>query len=442
MPGRTQPSLEYEELSSRYDLLQDYSVSKNGFLPEREPLRRLPCIYYSPWESILDDLPSLIKGRTIRTALDRIPVLSTDKLQAEEEWCRAYVVLSFLAHAYIWGGGKASELLPHTISVPFLQVSEHLDLPPVATYAALNLWNFACRGSDFRELDSLRALHTFSGTDDESWFFSVSVAMEAQGAYIIPIMLQALEASQHHDYSTVTRALDEFTVCVGKLGALLDRMDEKCDPMVFYHQIRPYLAGSKNMGVVGLPNGVLYQDGDGTLSWKQLRGGSNGQSSLIQFLDIVLGVEHRSPGGGVRTSQTAASGTSEGGMSFHEEVRSYMPAPHRAFLEHVSCMGSLKDLANEPGGSEEQRQLRRSFQAATKALGDFRNRHMQIVTRYIIIPSRKQSQASTINLATTSSRSNQSRKGELTGTGGTELIPFLKQTRDETYMTGIVTSST
>ncbi|KAI2465448.1 indoleamine 2,3-dioxygenase [Annulohypoxylon bovei var. microspora] len=443
MPGHTLLSSEHNDCSDQHDYLQGYSISKNGFLPDRKPLRRLSNPYYAPWESLLGDLPSLIKERVIRKAVDRIQVLSTKKLHAEEEWRRAYVVLSFLAHAYIWGGEKPSEVLPLTVSVPFLRVSDHLSLPPVATYAALNLWNFTCTGSDFQDLDKLQALHTFSGTQDESWFYTVSVAMEAQGAYIIPVMLKALEAIQERDYLTTTRALDELTICIGKLGRLLDRMDEKCDPMVFYHQIRPYLAGSKNMGAAGLPNGVLYEDGDGALSWKQLRGGSNGQSSLIQFFDAVLGVEHRSSGNGARTNLAVSSVTSEAAPTFHEEVRHYMPGPHREFLECVSSMKSLKEIANECDKcdeSDEQRQLRLSFQAATKALGDFRNRHMQLVTRYIIVPSRKKSQAPVINLATASSRPDRKVEKELTGTGGTALIPFLKQTRDETYLAGIKSS--
>ncbi|KAI2610490.1 indoleamine 2,3-dioxygenase [Hypoxylon sp. NC1633] len=441
MTGRTQSSLEHGGPLNQHSLLRIYSITENGFLPEREPLRRLIHPYYRPWEFILDDLPSLIRAKAIRRAVGRIHVLSVTELHTEEEWRRAYVVLSFLAHAYIWGDDTASEVLPPAISVPFLQVSQHLDLPPVATYAALNLWNFTCSSLDFRELDKVRALHTFSGTEDESWFFSVSVAMEAEGACVIPIMLQALQATQHGDYLTVSRALDKLVVCVGKLGALLDRMDEKCDPVVFYHQIRPYLAGSKNMSAAGLPNGVLYTDGDGTSSWKQLRGGSNGQSSLIQFLDVVLGIKHTSSGSVGPRSLAVTQETSEGPMSFHEEVRLYMPARHRAFLEHVSGLKSLAAFVNESGEADENRSLRRSFQAATKALGDFRNRHMQIVTRYIIVPSRNQAQASMINLATASLRTNRL-GGELTGTGGTALIPFLKQTRDETYLTGIEKSKT
>lgn len=64
----------------------------------------------------------------------------------------------------------------------------------MATYAGLNLWNFESRTGAFDDLDSLRALHTFTGTLSESWFYVVSVAMESQGARAIPVMLEALNA--------------------------------------------------------------------------------------------------------------------------------------------------------------------------------------------------------------------------------------------------------
>ncbi|KAI1077432.1 indoleamine 2,3-dioxygenase [Whalleya microplaca] len=415
-------------------LFNEFSITRNGFLPDRAPLKRLNDPYYDPWETVLDHLPSLLKQKSLRNTIDGLPMLSTKRLHTEEEWRRAYVILSFLSHSYVWGGDNASEVLPPVISAPYLQISELLDLPPVATYSALNLWNFTTTTGNFGDLDSIEALHTFSGTEDESWFFSVSVAMEAEGAYIIPVILRALEAIEYCDYSTTIEGLDEMTMCIGKLARLLNRMYEKCDPMVFYHQIRPYLAGSKNMAAAGLPNGVLYEDWNGTKTWKQLRGGSNGQSSLIQLFDIVLGVEHAIVGGSSQTKSTLSSDGSKTAPTFHEEVRSYMPAGHSAFLQHISQTCNLRKHVDTSATSDEQGRLKRSFQAATKALGDFRNKHMQMVTRYIIIPSRRQSHVPSVNLAT-SSQANQ-RQGELTGTGGTALIPFLRQTRDETYMTG------
>lgn len=190
------------------------------------------------------------------------------------------------------------QVLPPVISRPFLEVSEHLELPPCATYAALNLWNYAARSpdGDLTDPDNLMVTNSFTNTIDEEWFLMVSVAIEARGAKVIPMMLNAVDAVNMNDSVRVTDLLNDLTQALGDLAVLLERMYEKCSPPVFYHEIRPFLAGSKNMAAAGLPDGVFYDRGDGNGEWRQYSGGSNAQSSLIQLFDIVLGVEHRSTG--------------------------------------------------------------------------------------------------------------------------------------------------
>ncbi|OIW22803.1 indoleamine 2,3-dioxygenase [Coniochaeta ligniaria NRRL 30616] len=436
------PSPHYA-LGHEHSTLAESEIELNGFLPEQLPVDSLSDPYYGPWESLIKDLPKLLKDRTIRSRVNALPVLSVSRLRTTAKWRRAYVILSFLAHGYIWGGDYAAEVLPPSITVPLLKVSAHLELPPVATYASTCLWNFRSSSDDLTRLESLQALHTFTGTEDESWFYIVSVAMEAQGAHIIPIMLRAMKTVKNRDYSTITHALEELSTCIRRIHSLLGRMYEKCNPVVFYYQIRPFLAGSKNMAAAGLPRGVFYDEGDGEGHWLQLRGGSNGQSSLIQFLDIVLGVEHTFSGNSSPDAKTSASEP-----SFHQEVRAYMPAAHRQFLEHVSRIGSIRNLASGnslPDEAPEQERLRAAFQTATSALAEFRNKHLGIVTRYIIIPSRRPPpDRSNVHVglagAPVGTSLDTRERGELTGTGGTALLPFLKQVRDETYQAGCMRS--
>lgn len=91
--------------------LEEYRILlRNGFLPDSLPLQRLQNPYYEPWESIADDLPSRIKAGTLRSAVDRLPILSPSRLSGEPEWRRAYVVLAYLTHAYVWGGEKPRDV--------------------------------------------------------------------------------------------------------------------------------------------------------------------------------------------------------------------------------------------------------------------------------------------------------------------------------------------
>lgn len=455
--------------------LCDYGVSpSHGFLPDVLPLTRLPDPYYNRWEAIAANLQALILSRRLRGVIDRLPVLSTTGLEHDAEWRRAYSLLIFMAHGYIWGGDSPSDRLPPSISVPLLRISDRLEVPPVATYAGLVLWNFKPLFMDegIDSLDNLATLTTFTGSLDESWFYLVSVAIEARGAPIIPLMLTAMAAARDDDVATVTRCLRAFAEHVDDLGALLKRMNEQCDPTIFYDRIRPFLAGSKNMAEVGLPDGVLYEvDASGRGEYRQLSGGSNAQSSIIQFFDIVLGIEHRPTG----VKKPAADGsTSESDVTrgrvpaapapkhnFIEEMRKYMPGPHARFLKDVSSVANIRAFVDAHGQGRADNELRVSYDACLAMLSKLRDIHIAIVTRYIVTPSRAERARSRsrspevvrkrVNLATASREpqtpSHRKRgpqgialdtssppegKKDLKGTGGTQLMSFLKQARDET----------
>lgn len=322
---------------------------------------------------------------------------------------------------------------------------EHLELPPVPTYASVCLWNYKpIFLRDSLVLDNLSTLTTFTGSIDEQWFYLVSIAMEAKGGSSIPIMLRAIEAARQGDVATVTKSLQSFAQTLDELGTLLLRMYENCDPHVFYHRIRPFLAGSKNMTDAGLPNGVLYDDGTANAHYRQYGGGSNAQSSMIQFFDIILGVEHRPTGAKMNESSESEA---EPGSSpkprhnFIHEMRQYMPGPHRRFLQAVESVANIRDFVEL---HRSNRTLCVAYDACLAMLRSLRDKHIQMVSRYIIVKSREsrsKSRSREPDSITTNSRGIASirykhvageKPKKTRGTGGTALIPFLKQARDET----------
>ena len=298
-------------------------------------------------------------------------------------------------------------------------------------------------------LENLSTLLTFTGSLDESWFYLVSVAIEARGAPLLPLMLNAISAAQRDDSRIVTECLHTFAETLDELGSLLVRMYENCDPHVFYHRIRPFLAGSKNMAEAGLPNGVIYEDGSGRETYRQYGGGSNAQSSLIQFFDIVLGIEHR-PTGEKHVHSSSESELERTGsasrQNFIHDMRSYMPGLHQRFLKDVSYVANIREYVES---RKWDRALSIAYDACLAMLRALRDKHIQMVSRYIIVKSResrshsrslspREAPKETVhNLASATNRAaarDSTRPGskKLRGTGGTALIPFLKQARDET----------
>ncbi|KAL1654524.1 hypothetical protein SLS61_002712 [Didymella pomorum] len=398
--------------------LPSYSISKNGFLPASPPLTRLPSEYYQPWESIIEVLPALIETRQIRQRVDELPVLSAEYLETEAEWQRAYSMLAVITQGYVWQGPEPSERLPPCISIPFLAAAERLEVHPIATYAALNLWNWRplSKGANITLPDNLVALHTATGSDDESWFLIISNAMEARAGPLLHILLAAMEAVSTHDVPAIVSGLRYFTAAMADIGALLERMDERCEPKKFYYTIRPLLAGSMNMEAAGLPRGVFYDEGNGKGEWRKYRGGSNGQSSLLQFFDAALSVSHTRCG------------------DFHAEMRGYMPGPHKRFLDDIEAIANIRSYVD---AHQEDTELLGAYNEAVAALSRFRDIHIALVTRFIIIPARQGRpsrfpERNDIASMSTKMAAEKGQTQELVGTGGTKLIPFLRTSRDET----------
>lgn len=90
--------------------LASYGLSPDtGFLPAHPPLRTLPPAF-DAWEAIIADLQPLLLAKRLRTAVEKLPLLSTESLRSDAEWRRAYVVLVFLLHAYVWGENIPAEV--------------------------------------------------------------------------------------------------------------------------------------------------------------------------------------------------------------------------------------------------------------------------------------------------------------------------------------------
>lgn len=473
-------------------ILQKYDIDIiTGFLPSKDPLQRLPYARYHLWEDLGDDLPKLLGARLgqARDPLEQLPVLSTDKLITDAELRRAHLLLCLFAHSYVWGGTTPMDRIPEGIAKPLCEVSERLGIPPVLGHPSIVLYNW--RRLDAKGeicMENLATLNNFFDGRDESWFYLITVEIEARGApAIVPTML-AMDAIQRYneeeelkqkrgtksrgvsidvryqlserssnlsaDNTPVTAttstpegeeseesdqeiiytnealvgSLESWRVAVfvtaqlhrvataikGMTESILN-MREGCHPFIFYHRVRPFLSGWKHNPT--MPRGVIYE-GVSTEPF-QFYGGSAAQSALLPFLDITLGVTH----------------DSNKSRDFLLAMRDYMYKQHREFLEFLTQTACLRpfitqqlELLNATNTSEplssSQRDillaLRDAYDDAMKALQGFRSGHINIVAEYIVAQQRHSVHKGTLE---------GSAGGR--GTGGTELMSFLKPIRDD-----------
>ncbi|KFH62256.1 hypothetical protein MVEG_11467 [Podila verticillata NRRL 6337] len=215
-----------------------------------------------------------------RVRIDKLPLLDVSRLETRRECQRAYSLLSIAAHSYVWGQGlDIAQSIPEPLAVPLQTISDILDIPPVLTYAGCNKFNM-----------NVTAIHCMTGTSDQDWLVIVSIAVEVEGGATLQPLLETMHGVRRNDPEAILIKLKETLLHLEKVGKLLTRIFERCDPAVFYWKIRKFLSGSENAASLGLPNGLEF-NGVNNNEHKYHMGATGGQSSLFLALDVILGIE-------------------------------------------------------------------------------------------------------------------------------------------------------
>jgi indoleamine 2,3-dioxygenase len=322
--------------------LDEFGISrKRGFLSDNAPLSKFTNNYYHKWDELLENLHYLISTFALSKEIDSLPILSTAKLSSDLEVQHAYVTLAFLVHGYVWGGsrdGQPIENIPPQLSEPFLAVCEYLNMEPVLSYAGLCIWNWTPNNvlieSSFYELDDIRSVGSFTGTRGEDAFYHVPVLIEAEAGPLVSSFLGALAAAQTNNFTQVIDVLIQAANTFVRMSVHLSKLYSTLDAHSFFHEVRPFISGSKGMEEKGLPCGMIFHMSNGSERAVKCVGGNAGQSSTFQFLDYVLGVKHQ--------------GAEDGKESFYEvrirrlENRSFSL---RFIRKHAYiCLGSTENF--------------------------------------------------------------------------------------------------
>lgn len=386
--------------------LTDYDISpQQGFLPD-DPSERVPDC--PTLNQLGQDLPKLLSARMVRRFVDEQPsLLRSIPTTWRETECRAAMrILSFAGHAYVWEvPDQPSGMLPPQLAKPWYEVAQRLGRQPVLSYAsyALDNWRRLDRTAPI-QLDNIVLLQNFLGGLDEEWFVVVHVQIERQAGPGLAGLVEAVTGAAQDKEDAVLRGLATLATAQTAMRDTLLRMQERCDPYVYYTRVRPYIHGWKDNP--SLSKGLIYE---GVTAYggqpQQFRGETGAQSSIVPCLDAGLGIRH----------------APDPLTVYLREMRDYIPPRHRAFLE------ALEGIVDEQGrpllaGYVRDRRLRcpdiwKAYCACVDLLAQFREIHIGYADSYI----HRQHQTHASNPTAV-------------GTGGTPFMTYLQKHLDETRL--------
>ena len=371
------------------------------FLPSKDPLKKYITKSRSlqKLENIASELPKLLLTGKVQETIDdlKINALSIKPLLKKKdlrELKLSMVHLSFIAHAYIWGGKKPSKILPEVISKPWVEVSSILGRPPILSYASYCLDNwYRVDKSKNISLENVALITNFLGGVDEDWFVTIHVCIENAAKDAVTAAYEISKLKSNKD-KKLDDGLRRIIISLREVNAIFSRMPEKCDPYVYYHRVRPFIFGTKDNP--DLKKGLVYENQFNNMP-QFFRGETGAQSSIMPFLDGALGIYH----------------TKDHLRHYLNEMREYMPPEHRSMIEEVENISKAKEMINK------SKSLTNKYNKCLEEIRKFRALHLEFAASYI----HKQSQIK--NPFGTGGST-------IKGTGGTPFMKYLKKHRDET----------
>ena len=384
--------------------MEQFDISSKGFLPD------VCCEDFSKNYEYLQLFLNIMNTKsdedyyyTVNTYILKEHQIEQDiKDVSLPEQKYIYSTCSILAHKYVWMFDEKQDTveIPYCLAKPWYESAEVLGIKCVLTHAAVDLYNWRLKNItkpfDLNNIESINLmkgnLYNYSLQDikeTESMFYLIMVTIEGSCGSMVHNMekiYQLLEdnnISEHKRKDEIFDNLQEINELLIIQYQTIMKLDNKCNPDIFYNHTRKYLWGSsktkKGWYLQGINIPPLKEDG-----------ASAAQSSLISLEDIFFSVEHK-----------------EGTKEFLNKMRQYMPKKHRNYLEYCESRPKLKDYIQNNMILEEY------FNSCIDLIVKFRKNHLGIVHRFVIEPSNKNSETGT-------------------GTGGTSPKEFLKQVIDET----------
>lgn len=338
------------------------------------------------WQTIDNSLPSSLqpiladvnRGKSLHAilldySLDNIvePICLDDN---ETNLELVFMLYGYLACAWV---GMGNSIIPSAISQTLVTLAEKLDRPPMLAYAGMVLNNWRLKDEALGFIPQNIAIRLrFTDLIDESWFFQVHIAIEAQAGQMLRALIDVQEAIECDDMQQVLIYLRHMQRGLVQITKTFHEMPKLCDPDIYYQKIRPYL--------MSFDDTIIFEGIQPNPT--PLRGGSGAQSSIVPVMLAGLGIDHQS-------SQLTAN---------LKDMQRYMPREHRQLIDDMHH-STLRDYC------QQHPPLRDAYNHVLRQLITFRRAHLYYARTYIFEKSTNP-----------------------IGTGGTEYMSFLSKLIDET----------
>lgn len=386
-----------------------WHVEDRGFLPYTDPVKDLP----RPWNVLVELaelLPSLcVRGQLFREHLNSVARESLPGTKEEISKALAklsegqleclHSILSYLCLAYlrcfpdiyeedvkektqnlILEKAPEIDVLPSCLALPWLLVSRRIDRKPMLDYAGcvLNNWE---RIDSFGPISpqNVRMLRRFTGLVDEEWFFKTHVIIESEGSHIVSSVVQCCKAIEAKNFKSLARALKDleeaiFRVATICMPIMYDRLPDNnnlaCEPYMFYARLRPFI---KSLSLKFDVPEDFDETTDSDVHF--LHGPSGAMSSLMPTVDAALGIKNTAP------------------MLVEavQNFEAYAPKSHREFVQKLrEAPMSIRDFIESNRYTLDELSwfaLARTFNSVVSRVLDFRWRHLNFVSFFVIKPA-------------------------------------------------------
>ncbi|NSL87309.1 hypothetical protein ECE50_010740 [Chitinophaga sp. Mgbs1] len=235
----------------------------HGFMPKEPPLLRLPE-KFSAWDELAADLPRHYMNQSLRQAFQALPVLIPDEESLPEPFlCRASVLMSMFAHAYVRCEREEDLNIPAAIQQPWELITSRLKRPvPFLSYIDLIVYNWKLQQPEGPvEVENLLLLVPTVDNNEERIFYLTQTEILAKAAPVISAVTDVQNAILMEDTPLVIAGLQRIQETIEALTEKSflkinpnPRSSTYVDPIVWAKTVAPFAVPLKE-GVQG-PSGT------------------------------------------------------------------------------------------------------------------------------------------------------------------------------------------